>query len=160
MRSVFYRYIRPVVFDNKRAELVTNPKGGVCLRFELEGDHLWFTHARCSSDEFFSKEVAKRCADVRAADAKKNGYVALGYCGRLAFTKNTNELLASTISWAATWVPTVKEASVLYHAFELKELATDLETIRYANQLQERLGAEWKSSLTAANYTGMYDNLS
>ena len=160
MRSVFYRYIRPVQFDSKRAELVTNPKGGVCLRFEMVDNVLWFTHARCSSDEFFSKDVAKRCADVRAADAKKNGYVDLGYCGRIPFTKKTDELIREIISWASTWVPQVKEASVLYHAFELKELATDLETLEYDNALQEKLGAEWKSSMAAANFTQMYDNLS
>jgi hypothetical protein len=159
MRSVFYRYIRPVQFDSKRAELVTNPKGGVCLRFEMVGDALWFTHARCSSDEFFSKDVAKRCADVRATDAKKNGYVDLGYCGHIPFTKKTDELIHEIISWASMWVPQVKEASVLYHAFELKELATDLETIGYANQLQERLGVEWKSSMAAANYGEMYGKL-
>lgn len=160
MRSVFYRYIRPVQFDAKRTELVTNPQGGVCLRFEVLGERLWFTHARCNVDEYFSKDVAKRCVDVRAADAKKIRYHELGYCGALPITKKTGELIQNVIDWADVWVPDVKEASVLYHAYELKQLAATLKLIHFSNNQQERLANDWKNSLAAANYTDMYDSLS
>ncbi len=65
--KTFYRYLRPQRFNEKRMELLTLPKGGICLRFEElpEGD-LFFTYSRCSPTEFFNKEVAREITDARA----------------------------------------------------------------------------------------------
>lgn len=153
----FYRYIRPIVFDDKRAETVTNPYGGVCLRFEAYNHSLWFVHSRCLQNELFSKEVAKRVADQRAKQAKESKFHEMGWCGWFPITKKTDELLGYVLEWSELWVPQVKEAGVLYHAFELKELASALRLIQFSNAQQDKLTDDWKSSLAAANYTGMYE---
>jgi hypothetical protein len=67
---IFYRYVRPVRLNLERCEIETDPKGGVCLRFERNGDEtLKFSFSRCHENELFSKEVAKRVADERALRA-------------------------------------------------------------------------------------------
>lgn len=159
MRSVFYRYIRPVQFDTKRTELVTNPYGGVCLHFEILGDTLWFTHSRCAMNELFSKDVAKRVTDQRAKVAKESGHHKLGMYGSLPITKKTEDLLKHVAGWSEIWVPDTKEAAILYHAFELKELASYLRLIEFNNGQQEQLAQDWKASLAAANYGEMYGKL-
>jgi hypothetical protein len=63
------------------------------------------------------------------------------------------------LRWSENWVPDVKEASVLYHAFELKELASTLNLISFVNEQQTGLADDWKTSLAAANYGEMYGNL-
>lgn len=159
MNNTFYRYIRPTIFDTKRAEIVTHLHGGVCLRFELYNDKLWFTHSRCAMSELFSKDVAKCVADQRAKIAKHSKYHMLGYCGAFPITKKTSDLCSFVSSWAETWVPEVNEAAVLYHAFELKELTSFLKLIEFNNRQQECLAQDWKSSIAAAHYGEMYGKI-
>lgn len=154
----FYRYVRPTVFNEKRADVETNPYGGVCLRFEVCKESLWFVHARCAQNELFSKDVAKRVVDQRAKQAKESKYHEMGWCGWFPITKKTDELLAHVLHWSELWVPQVKEAGVLYHAFELKDLASTLRIIQFSNEQQEKLAENWKTSLAAANYGERYSN--
>jgi hypothetical protein len=160
MTIAFYRYIRPTAFDSKRAELVTSPYGGVCLRFEqLDNGRLWFTHSRCDPSNLFSKEVAKNIADDRATFAKRESYQDLGYCGDFKFTTKIKDLLGWVIQWSDSWVPESREPAILYHAFELKELASALVLIDFVNTQQAKLADDWKTSMTAAQYGEMYGNL-
>ncbi len=153
----FYRFIRPQAIDSTRAELKTNPKGGVCLRFEPSGDYLWFTHSRRETDSLFSKEVAKKLADTMAVVVKQNGWHELGYCGRLPITKNTDELIASVIQWAAkTTFDEDCQPSVFYLLQETKDMIISLQNILTTNKNQRENLENWKKVLAAANFQSVY----
>lgn len=155
--SVFYRYIRPARFLENRAEVVVSPNGGVCLRFEIYSGQLWFTFARGSSKDRFSKDVAKKIADHRSMSAR---IVPIGditpFAGILPkVTKDTDELITLVIDWCLTWsapeTPTGKFLQVEYD-----ELAKQLAEIRLKNSQQEKTAEEWKSIQAAANFAGQY----
>lgn len=157
-RQIFYRYIRPVHFNSARVEIDTNPYGGICLRFEELNDALWFVHSRCTMNELFSKDVAKHVVDQRALTIKEMNFHEKGYCGRFPITKNTAQLSQAVQTWCESWVPTVKEATVLYHAFDLKELSTMLDLIKFNNIQQEDLAKHWRAAIEAAHYGEKYSN--
>lgn len=160
MNNIFYRYIRPVKFDEKRLEFQTQPKGGVCLRFEFypETSTLWFTHARCNGTELFSKEVAKRIADARAFNSKAEGTEAIH--GPILYDKNPLVLCERVADFCADWtLPEKHTVSFQYLRQEFRELGTVLENILVLNA-QERIKAEiWKSSISATNTKTQYRTL-
>ena len=63
--KIFYRYIRPLKVDS-RFELRSVTRGGICLRFEDDGNRLWFSYSRCHPEDDFNSKVAKAIADSRA----------------------------------------------------------------------------------------------
>lgn len=160
MNNIFYRYIRPVKFNEKRLEFETQPKGGVCLRFQSypETSSLWFTHARCNSTELFSKEVAKRIADVRAHEIISEATEAIH--GPILYDKNPLVLCERVADFCADWsLPEKRSVSFQYLRQEFRELGTVLENILVSNA-QERIKAEiWKSSISATNTKTQYRTL-
>lgn len=156
--SAFYRYIRPVLFDEKRVELVTQKKGGICLRFEIDGSSLWFTHARCENDALFSKDVAKRIADERAKTAKDVGFHAQGFCGAFPITKDTFKLTQEIVYFGLAFANKTNHDDMLmqYWALEYLELSVQLHLMLCSNDAQQRRLDAWKSSMEAAKFREMY----
>lgn len=95
--KVFYRYIRPQRFNEKRCELTILPQGGICLRFEElpEGD-FFFTYARCHPSDHFNKDVARTIADDRADVAKSDDRV-LKHLRRLPNSQLTDLLIHAVL---------------------------------------------------------------
>lgn len=161
--SVFYRYIRPIIFVEERLEVATFPRGGICLRFEEHTNSLykglmWFTHARCHNDDLFSKEVAKHIAEARAAEAVKNKHDALGYMGFVPMTKNT-EMLAEYVSiWCSEWqAPDHATIAVKrYLRLEQREAGKALDEIIRKNKIAQRTLEVWKESIAAADFKNNY----
>jgi len=155
-KKPFYRYIRPSMFNQQRLDFEPSAYGGVCLRFEEHDGTLWVAHARCAVNELFSKDVAKRIADARAEHLLEMKYPEQGNCGKFPMTKKTSELCSHLLAWAETWVPETKNATLLYHAFEMKELASDIRLIEFTNEQQEQLSNDWITSIEAAKFSSQY----
>jgi hypothetical protein len=163
--SHFYRYIRPFLFNEKRAELQTSPHGGICLRFE-EHPHggLWFSHARCHSNEVFSKVVAKKIVDGRANKYSSTGNDSMarvdrGDFGTFPYTQNTLELVDHVINHCKTWkAPLDKRWYVTnqYLENEFKELADALELMEYQNDLNFAKAGIWAAGIASTDITGQY----
>lgn len=154
----FYRYIRPQLFNETRVELQTVPHGGVCLRFDTSADGtLWFSHARCHGDELFSKSVARKVVDSRAAM-----YAQHASCfGGIQPTKDTDVLVEAVIAWCNSWVPS--DDSVLlnkYVAVELSELSKTLAALVADNHREAARAEIWKMGISAKNVGLAYENLS
>jgi hypothetical protein len=157
----FYRYIRPVKFNEQRIELDTSPRGGICLRFEEYNNKLWFTHSRCHADELFSKEVAKRIADTRAKAVTTQKLHVLGYLGDLPCIKDTSTLVEHVIDWCLNWVPPEDAGATVrqYLRVEQRQLGSALHELTTQNAM-ERLKAEiWKEGMAAAQYKRQYEAL-
>lgn len=141
----FYRYIRPQRFNPRRVELMTMPKGGICLRFEelSEGD-LFFSYARCHPTDFFNKDVARIIADERAAAAKSDGRV-LQQVRCIPYTQNTDLLVHSVIRRCRA-ADVSKEPLLIQHYMkvEYSDLAELLEQLHQSNIREEQTCEAWK----------------
>lgn len=139
---VFYRYIRPKRFVAQRCELITHPRGGVCLRFEelSEGD-LFFTYARCHPSDYFSRSVAKDIADARATHARATGLIT--HLRGLPHTQNTDLLIHSVVRKCQALNP---EDTFLHQCFcaEHRQLATVLHDLHSSNTREHTTCEAWK----------------
>ena len=156
--TAFYRYIRPVKFNEHRVELETLPHGGICLRFdENEDGTLWFTFSRCHSDELFSKEVAKRIADNRAKAAHSAPRHEL--CGSLTPSKVTEVLVEQVIDWCEAWTAPIDTrwyVTGLYLEQEYRALARALELLVASNLSEKHKADVWKEGLAAIDTRELY----
>ena len=159
--KIFYRYIRPIKFDEHRLELDTLPRGGICLRFEeyRQGNKLWFTHSRCHADELFSKEVAKRIADTRAKAACTAKLHALGYLGDLEAVKETSELVDLVTCWCLNWIPPFDSSTYIrqYLRTEQRQLGVALQELVTRNTMERQKAEIWKAGITAAGHAARYE---
>ena len=150
----FYRYIRPLKFNEARVELETLTTGGVCLRFDQNEDGaLRFSYARCHEDELFSKLVAKRIADNRAST--------IADVHTIPFMQNVENLCLAVIEYCSeehesTHSPAVSK----YLNLELKQLGGALELIVARNQREREKAEIWRSGIAAAHYGDRYESLS
>jgi hypothetical protein len=148
----FYRYVRPVKFDEKRLELNTNPRGGICLRFDENADGtLNFVHARCHEDELFSKDVAKRMVDWRASHPS--------FTARIPSTKKTEVLLEDVMTWCLDWQPGTDEYVTLYTMYELRCLGAALAELLTKNLQEEHKAAVWRAGIESIKTTEMYERM-
>lgn len=156
--KTFYRYIRPVLFDEKRSELITQKKGGICLRFEIDGSSLFFTHARCGFNDLFSKDVAKKIADERARTAKERAWHKDGFCGAFEITKDTFKLCNDVVHFGLAFAKKTDHDDVLmqHWALEYLDLSCQLHFTLCGNQAQEQKLKHWQQSIEAAKYREMY----
>lgn len=140
--KVFYRYIRPQRFAAQRCELITQPKGGVCLRFEelSEGD-LFFTYSRCHPSDYFSKSVAKDIADARATLAITSGLVT--HLRQIPNTQNTDLLIHTVVRKCQAFV---FEHTFLLRCFsaEHRQLALVLHDLHSSNTRERTICEAWK----------------
>lgn len=154
--TAFYRYIRPVKFNQSRVELDTLPRGGICLRFdENEDGTLWFTFSRCHGDELFSKEVAKRIADNRAKTARPE------FCGAFRPSKITEVLVEQVIDWCDEWRAPIGNrwyVTGLYLEQEYRALARALEQLITSNLAEKHKADVWKEGLAAIDTRELYAN--
>jgi hypothetical protein len=166
MPKLFYRYVRPVKLDEGRLELTTLPRGGVCLRFQEMGDGaLSFTHSRCHTDDLFSKEVAKRVADSRAAQYAK---IAEGGVNppppTVPMAMDPAILVKSVIEACDAWDPTLFDLGhnfyVTYLKLELHELKTTLTHLIDSNTCENAKAKIWRAGIEAAKYAERYESLS
>lgn len=145
--KTFYRYIRPVKFDEKRLELITQQTGGICLRFELldKGDR-FFTYSRCHPEDHFKKDVARRVADERAEAARTDERLLEAMRG-LPDNQNTDLMVHSVIKKCRSWAPSPGTHPVIerYMSDEWKGFADALEKLHTINIAEERRGEIWKS---------------
>ena len=143
--NAFYRYIRPQRFNPRRVELMTMPKGGICLRFEElpEGD-LFFSYARCHSTEYFSKDVARVIADDRAAVAKSDVRV-LQQLRLIPYSQNTDLLVRSVIRRCRA-IDVSSEHPLIQHYMKVDyaDLADVLERLHQSNIREEQTCEAWK----------------
>ncbi len=143
--SVFYRYIRPQRFNPKRVELMTMPKGGVCLRFERlpEGDR-FFTYARCHPTEYFNKDVARVIADDRATAAKSDERV----LNQLRFIPDNQitDLLVTVVILRCRQMDVSKEHPLIQHYMKIEYagFADVLEQLHNSNIREEQACEAWK----------------
>ena len=152
--KTFYRFVRPLKLDEKRIELDTLPKGGVCLRFDEnpEGGTLRFNYARCHPEDLFSKAAAKKIADHRAS-------IDVSMCS-VPFTEDTTKLVADVIEYcmADHGVPTTYLE--IYKRAELRELGQALQLLVARNDAEHRKAEIYKTAWQAARYVEGYENLS
>jgi hypothetical protein len=160
--SQWYRYIRPVKFNERRVELETQPNGGVCLRFEEYNGALWFTHSRCPNNELFSKEVAKRISDARAEIVKLKKVHVLGYHGQLKLGQSTDDLIASVIDFCLNWElpPDAAEHVHRYMRAEHLELGSVLQKLIAQNAAEKQKSEIWKAGIAAAGHSSRYEQIS
>lgn len=144
---VFYRYIRPQRFNEKRCELTILPQGGICLRFEElpEGD-LFFTYARCHPSDHFNKDVARTIADDRANVAKSDERV-LKYLRRLPDSQLTDLLVHAVLLRVRQMEKEVANEGPLiskYMQMEYSKFAEALHEMYTTNIRQEDRCEAWK----------------
>lgn len=143
--NVFYRYIRPQRFNPKRVELMTMPKGGICLRFEElpEGD-LFFTYARCHPTEYFNKDVARVIADDRAAAGRSDARV-LEQLRNVPYSQNT-DLLVHAVIRRCREMDVSSEHLLIQHYMKIEYagFADILEQLHYSNIREEQACEAWK----------------
>ena len=146
----FYRYIRPVKFDGQRMALVTQPRGGVCLRFDENDDGtLTFAYASCPDTELFSKEVAKRMVDWRASKP--------AYKATVPRSKNTDVLLEHVMDWCSWWKPDGDwEAASYYTVYDLRCFADALASLALKNKTEEMKLQTAKDVIQALDTKRMY----
>jgi hypothetical protein len=153
--SHFYRYIRPLVFVEKRTEIETNSRGGICLRFEHCKDGLSFTHSRCHPLELFSKTVAKRVATHRAIHWSKGINLLV-----VQETNDNDALIKSVITeakiWSPTWVDQAYQIMAKYIKMELIELSNSLEQIMHNNETEMLKAKVWAAGLEAIRIKEQY----
>lgn len=160
----FYRYIRPVKLDETRGELTTLPHGGVCLRFDEAPDDsaLFFTHARCHSEELFSKMVAKRVADQRAS--VRRGLSGQPPMPTVPMSMDpavlTDGVIKACSVWDPVWFDLGANFFLTYTRLELRELKFTLEQLVQSNTREQTRARIWKAGIAAAQYGAQYENLS
>lgn len=166
MSKVFYRYVRPVLFNAKRAELVTQKKGGICLRFQEQAGELWFTSAMCDHTQLFSKDVAKCIADDRALFAITSGMAMAGYHGPICkVTKNSDELIDAVIKFCMNPqfesiddLHRLSDVQEQYWLHEYKNVGTYLHVLSTSNKSQEEMLQHYKDAVSASNVTQSYSS--
>lgn len=152
--NMFYRFVRPQSFKQHRSAMIALPHGGVCLRFEQlpEGD-LFFAHSRCGDNELFSRDVARRVADTRAEQLKKQPEV-LKVVRGVPFTwLDTPHLVGAVIERCRSIEPTDTVLIDHYLATELELLATTLEQLLANNAHQHRLAESWGFAISGLGLT-------
>jgi hypothetical protein len=151
----FYRYIRPQRFDPKRQELITLPRGGICLRFAATGTgDLWFTYSRCHPEDLFKKDVARLQADHRAMLAQTDERI-IEASSTIPNVRNTDLLIHTVIDRCLTWEPPEDSTNLViwFMAREWKGLAESIRSVYYANIREIQLQQEWQQVLAAAGPT-------
>jgi len=154
MSKIFYRYIRPAVFNITRAELETNPRGGICLRFEKgEGDLLYFSHSRCDDSELFSKAVAKNIADRRAIETAEDENRPT-----VQASKDTRVLVEQVIEACQHCWEVSSQATAVYRKLESRELAAALEKMMLKNYDVKARAHIWRAGIAATGTAAFYSN--
>lgn len=143
--SPFYRFVRPVRFSERRLELETLPRGGACVRFVAVGDQLRFTYAVCAPTDRFSREVARRVADARAASFTFEGPPV-----------GATDLLSEVVQRCATWRPVDPQPADVYRTCGLRAFGRALEALLSANALERRRAALWREGLGAMRLAERY----
>jgi hypothetical protein len=158
----FYRYIRPVKLNEQRLELETLPRGGICLRFDERDGELEFTHSRCHTDELFSKAVAKRVADFRAAN--RLNLVGQPPPPTVPMTMDPVILVDEVIKSCTAWDPMIFDLGqnfyLTYMKLELHELKNALERLVDSNLREQEKAEIWKAGIAAAKHGERYESLS
>lgn len=157
----FYRFYRPVRFDERRVELITALNGGICLRFDENSGIpgvLQFNYARCRDDELFSKSVAKQIADHRfsldhdfasvpfSENATVLAYAVIAYCGE-EHEHPTPITHGAEIAWN-------------YRQSALRDFGHSLRDLVAANQREATKAEIWRAGIAAAHYGDSYESLS
>lgn len=161
---IFYRYIRPHRFDEKRMQLQTLPRGGICLRFEkLPESDLFFTYARCHSTDYFNKDVARAIADDRAAAAKTYHQV-LNQLRGIEWSQSTDRLIEAVALRCRTMNVSDETAIVQrYMRQDYLGFAEVLEQLVSSNRFEELRAEAWRkgvADLGWAIYGSFYRSLS
>lgn len=158
----FYRYVRPIGADVKRSEMQTLPHGGVCLRFDFNEkypDGYTFSHARCHSQELFSKAVARRLVDERAEQMAKLSFKDFP---KVSVTMDADQLVHNVVLESLLWDPEVKGASVAfieYFKLELRELASSLIELLAIRSSEHAKIETWNDIISATKFRDQYANL-
>lgn len=153
----FYRFYRPVRFDERRIELMTQEKGGICLRFD-ENEHLpgvlQFNFARCRDDELFSKSVAKQIADHR--QSMDHDFPSV------PFSENATVLAYAVIAYCSdehehrTPITHAAEVAWSYRQIALRDFGHALRDLIDSNQRETAKLRIWQAGLEAAHYGEQY----
>lgn len=164
--NTFYRYIRPVKFDQSRFELVTQARGGICLRFEqhpaktmsdVGNKRLWFTFARCHDEDLFSKEVAKRIVDGRSNNLDDLGIPLTGVVGRFDYTNNTKVLCQGVIAFCLDPLLNPNASpKVQYLQAEMIDLGVALKNMIRSNEIEEQKAEQFKEAIAATQTSQRY----
>ena len=162
MNRVFYRYIRPISFDPKRMDFNTQPRGGVCLRFEKLGetDDVLFTYSRCHPDDHFSKSVAKKVADHRAGLAKTDVRLAEAMAPNMNGIEEDSETLTCFLIAYCREFDASKYPFLISHylAIEWLGFADALERIMRHNQREKEIARIWQTAAGAMEMAEAYKN--
>lgn len=164
--SVFFRFIRPVKFNQKRIELLTSANGGICLRCEPLGETMLVTYSRCHTDNVFNKDIAKIIANERADYLKSNDW-GVGQSSQLPLwqvpvTQNT-ELIIILLQQKKTFSYNEKQnisPFELYYTLEWKKFISALSKLVYSNQKEQEKLEVWKSALAHSKLKTEYEKVS
>lgn len=140
----FYRYIRPVKFDEKRYEFITLPRGGICLRLDpVDSVRLSFAYSRCHPEDHFNRTVAKFIADGRAmANASDPRLLAL--TAGIPNLHDPTELCNAIIRHVRTWKPADEPRIIeVYLKNEWAGFADALERIVVHNEKEKEKARIW-----------------
>jgi len=100
--SSIYRYIRPLVFDPKRPNVLLNSElGGICIRFDIDHieSELRISYARCSMITKFCAKLAKKIADRRFFN---NEFYSIPFNKKLLLMENLRTYLRASRGSAPT----------------------------------------------------------
>lgn len=138
--KTFYRYIRPMRFDEHRFTMEPERDGGICLRFDTNPDgYLTFSFSCCSMEEHFSKPQAKLIADKQMEMVKSREEV--WALASIEPSTVTEELLMDVLE-TSEQMPLVHTPAMLgYFSREMKHMAAELRRILSHND-QEQLKAQ------------------
>ena len=155
MSKLFYRYIRPVRFDEQKVEPLILPRGGICLRFEeRNAGEYSFTYSRCLPNELFSKSVAKRIADERASH--HNDVIETPFA--ISDSETSKAMTASVVEVCRNWVPALApHPFYVYMCNELRELGRALEVIVVSNNQEQQRAEIWRAGVQASQYLSIYE---
>ena len=157
MPNSFYRYIRPVKFDEKRLELNTMPTGGICFRFdENKSAGLTFSFARCAFGDHFNKDVARAIADRRMDALMSDDRL---WCiASVPYSDKVDVLVPSVIQRCEQWYPATETHFLVAHymALEWKGLAQQLRKLVVHNQREHEKAAAFITANKALELSEVY----
>jgi hypothetical protein len=156
--SHFYRYYRPVRFDQKRNLLITLPKGGICLRFEtIDGSNqLLWSYSRCHPDDHFNKDVAKILADDRARVDLSDDRVSKGK-GTVTYEADPFLLAYAVARRCSEWEPGETAPIIArYLKDDLEGLGTAIKSIVDNNESERAKMFDWDKLVAALHLAAGY----
>lgn len=143
--SVFFRFLRPVVYAKRRNQIETHANGGICFQVVKSNNaYIDVSYSLCDFDTIFDAEVAKRIAKNRSP---------YRICCENLSTKNVaRALIAHQSSLSITDNPIQ-----LYQLEDLSKAVALIKKIQATHESARRLASIDRDAMSLLNVQKIYE---